>query len=113
MFPNVLPIVDLSGADLSIDSLFAFWCEQAPERNIGKIYGLVLSDAGEMMAKKLFFSPLWHISDSAYMLDISRPNPSRIVQSFQHCIKSRNEEAEEEDIKEKAKTRQNGSHELS
>ncbi len=71
---------------LLINSLFDFWCEQAPERKIGKIYGRVVSENGEMMAKKLFFSPLWDISDSAYVLDINRPNPSRIVQGFQHCV---------------------------
>jgi hypothetical protein len=58
---------------------------------IGKIYGRVLSEDGKMMAKKLFFSPLWNISDSAYALDMSRPNPSRIVQSFQYCVKSKTE----------------------
>jgi len=77
---------------LLINSLFDFWCEQGPERRIGKIYGRVVSEDGELMAKKLFFSPMPHISDSAYMLDVSRPNPSRIVQSFQYCAKSREEE---------------------
>ena len=71
------------------NSVFSFWCEQAPERKIGKIYGRIVSEDGEMMAKKLFFSPLPYISDSAYMLDVSRPNPSRLVQSFQYCINSK------------------------
>jgi hypothetical protein len=73
-----------------INSLFDFWCEQAPERTIEKIYGRVVTEDGEMMAKKLFFSPLWNISESAYVLDVNRPNPSRIIQGFQHCIKSGN-----------------------
>ncbi len=77
---------------LLMNSLFDFWCEQGPERRIGKMYGRVISTGGELMAKKLFFSPLPHISDSAYMLDMSRPNPSRIVQSFQYCVKTREEE---------------------
>jgi len=75
-----------------LHSVFNFWCEQAPEKTIGKIYGRVLSEQGELMAKKLFFSPLWHISENAYVLDMSRPNPSRIVQSLQYCVKSKKEE---------------------
>jgi len=79
---------------LLVNSLFNFWCEQAPERTIGKIYGRVVSEYGEMMVKKLFFSPLWDISDTAYMLDMNRPNPSRVVQTFQYCVKSRTEDHE-------------------
>lgn len=75
-----------------INSVFDYWCEQAPERTIGKIYGRVVSEDGEMMAKKLFFSPLWHISDSAYVLDMNRPNPSRLVQSFQYGVRSKSED---------------------
>jgi len=76
-----------------INSVFDFWCTQAPTRTIGKLYGRVITEDGEIMAKKLFFSPLWSISESAYMLDVNRPNPSRLVQSFQHCMQSRTEEA--------------------
>lgn len=77
---------------LLLNTLFDFWCEQAPERTIGKIYGRVLSEQGELMAKKLFFSPLWHVADDVYMLDVSRPNPSRIIQSLQYCVKLKREE---------------------
>ena len=77
---------------LLMNSLFDFWCEQAPERKLGKLYGRVVSQGGELMAKKLFFSPMPFISESAYMLDVSRPNPSRIVQSFQHCVEERTTE---------------------
>jgi len=77
---------------LLINSLFDFWAEQAPERTIGKIYGRLVSEGGELMAKKLFFSPRWDISDSAYMLDMARPNPSRLIQSFQYCVKLKREE---------------------
>ncbi|MBA2677277.1 MAG: helix-turn-helix domain-containing protein [Ktedonobacteraceae bacterium] len=72
-----------------LNSVFSFWCERAPEQQIGKIFGRVVSEDGEMMARKLFFSPLWTISDEAFVLDMSRPNPSKIVQSFQYCVKSR------------------------
>ncbi len=80
---------------LLVNSLFDFWCEKAPEQTIGKIYGRVVSEGGELMARKLFFSPLWNISDVAYMLDMSKPNPSRLVQSFQYCLKSKGEEHQE------------------
>jgi hypothetical protein len=75
-----------------ISSVFDYWCAQAPERVVGKIYARVASKQGEMLAKKLFFSPLWHISDSAYMLDLRRPNPSRLIQNFQQCVESKREE---------------------
>lgn len=74
---------------LLINSVFDFWCAQAPARTIGKLYGRVVTEDGEMMAKKLFFSPIWHISDSAYVLDVNRPNPSRFIQAFQHCLKTK------------------------
>lgn len=77
---------------LLMNSVFNYWCNQAPNRTIGRMYGRAVSKDGEMMAKKLFFSPLWNISDEAYVLDISRPNPSRIVQSFQYCMEPKEEE---------------------
>ncbi|QBD74771.1 DNA-binding protein [Ktedonosporobacter rubrisoli] len=80
-----------------LNSYFDFWCSLAPERVVGRIYGRVLSESGEMLARKLFFSPLWHISDTAFVLDMAKPNPSRIVQSFQYCIKTKSEEAAETD----------------
>jgi predicted DNA-binding transcriptional regulator AlpA len=79
---------------LLMNSLFHFWCDQAPERRIGKIYGRIVTEHGELMAKKLFFSPTPYISESAFMLDMSRPNPSRIIQSFQYCVEAREEENE-------------------
>jgi len=74
---------------LLVNSLFDFWCAEAPTRTIGKLYGRVITADGEMMAKKLFFSPLWNISENAYVLDVNRPNPSRLVQGFQHCLKTK------------------------
>ncbi len=75
-----------------INSVFDHWCAQAPERMIGKIYAHVYNRSGELLAKKLFFSPLWHLSDTAYMLDLARPNPSRLIQGFQQCLEHRQEE---------------------
>jgi hypothetical protein len=76
-----------------INGLFGYWVQQAPERTIGRIYGRIVSEGGELMAKKLFFSPRWDISDSAFMLDMSRPNPSRLIQGFQFAIKQKCEDA--------------------
>lgn len=75
-----------------INSLFDFWLEQSPDRTIGKIYGRLVSDGGEMMAKKLFFSPRWDISETAYMLDMKRPNPSKFIQSYQYALQQKGEE---------------------
>jgi hypothetical protein len=77
---------------LLVNSIFDFWCEQAPDRTIGRIYGRVIARDGEMLAKKLFFSPIWHVADGAFVLDLARPNPSRIIQSFQYCVQSKSEE---------------------
>ena len=74
-----------------LSSVLDYWCELAPERTIGKIYTRVVTRQGEMLAKKFFFSPLWHISDTTYMLDIHRPNPSRVIQRFQQCIENKGE----------------------
>ncbi len=74
---------------LLINSIFDYWCDQAPEKTIGRMYGRVIARDGEMLAKKLFFSPIWHIAEDAYVLDLTRPNPSRIIQSFQYCINSK------------------------
>ncbi|MGH2506956.1 MAG: hypothetical protein ACRDHZ_06020 [Ktedonobacteraceae bacterium] len=74
-----------------INGLFDFWVEQAPERTLRRIYGRVVSEGGELMAKKLFFSPRWDISDTAFMLDMKRPNPSRLIQGFQYAIKQKSE----------------------
>jgi hypothetical protein len=75
-----------------VNSIFDFWCEQAPERIIGRIYGRVIARDGELLAKKLFFSPIWHVAEGAFVLDLARPNPSRIIQSFQYCVQSKREE---------------------
>lgn len=62
-----------------ISSIFDYWYALAPERTIGKIYARILTRQGEMLTKRLFFSPLWNISDTTYMLDMARPNPSRLI----------------------------------
>lgn len=74
-----------------INGLFDYWVEQAPKRTIRRIYGRVVSEGGELMTKKLFFSPRWDIADTAFMLDMARPNPSRLIQAFQYAVKQKSE----------------------
>ena len=33
-------------------------------------------------ARKLYFSPLYHVSDTAYVLDLRKPGISKIVRNF-------------------------------
>lgn len=76
-----------------LDSIFDFWCSMAPERKIGKIYGRAVTTDGEKLIKHLFFSPLYGISENAWMLDMRRPNPSRLVQTFQECVQEKEQES--------------------
>ncbi len=65
---------------------FDFWCEQYPERYIEKIYAQAASNHGDMLIRKLFFSPLYGIADDAYVLDLRKPGISMIVRKFQEII---------------------------
>jgi hypothetical protein len=66
-----------------------FWCRQYPDRYIEKIYADAATEHGDMLARKLYFSPLYHISDTAYVLDLRKPGILKIVRNFQECIKSK------------------------
>jgi hypothetical protein len=78
---------------LLLSAWFDFWSWQATRGlRIAKVYARILSASGEMMVKKLFFSPRYDINGNTWELDVSRPNPSRIVQSFQCCIKTSEED---------------------
>lgn len=63
-----------------------FWCRQYPDRYIEKIYADAATEHGDMLARKLYFSPLYHISDTAYVLDLRKPGVSKIVRTFQECL---------------------------
>jgi hypothetical protein len=69
--------------------VLSFWCKQYPERYIEKIYADAATEHGDMLARKLYFSPLYHISDTAYVLDLRRPGISKVVRSFQECLKQK------------------------
>lgn len=69
--------------------VLAYWCRQYPDRYIEKIYADAATEHGDMLARKLYFSPLYNISDRAYMLDLRKPGISKIVRNFQECLKQK------------------------
>jgi hypothetical protein len=69
--------------------ILSFWCRQYPERHIEKIYADAATAHGDMLARKLYFSPLYDISDTAYVLDLRKPGISKVVRSFQECLKQK------------------------
>jgi hypothetical protein len=66
-----------------------YWCKQYPDRYIEKIYADAATEHGEMLARKLYFSPLYCISDRAYVLDLRKPGISKVIRNFQECLKQR------------------------
>ncbi len=69
-----------------------FWIEQYPDRYIEKIYADAASDDGDILARKLYFSPLYDVSDTAYVLDLRKPGASKLVKRFQEEIKKKGEQ---------------------
>ena len=69
-----------------------FWIEQYPDRYIEKIYADAASDDGDILARKLYFSPLYDVSDTAYVLDLRKPGASKLVKRFQEEIKKKREQ---------------------
>jgi hypothetical protein len=68
-----------------------FWCEQYPERYIEKIYAQAASEQGDILIRKLFFSPLYNIADNAYVLDLRRPGISILIRRFQQALTEKQE----------------------
>lgn len=66
-----------------------YWCKQYPDRYIEKIYADAVSEHGDMLARKLYFSPLYAVSDTAYVLDLRKPGISKVVRNFQECLRER------------------------
>ncbi len=69
-----------------------FWCEQYPDRYIEKVYADAASDEGDILVRKLYFSPLYDVSDTAYVLDLKKPGVSKVVKRFQACLKEKEEQ---------------------
>ncbi len=66
-----------------------YWYEQYPDRYIEKIYANAVSDHGDILARKLFFSPLYDVSDTAYVLDLKKPGITKVVRNFQESLKQK------------------------
>ncbi len=69
--------------------VLSYWCKQHPQRYIEKIYADAATEHGDMLARKLYFSPLYNVSDTAYVLDLRRPGISKVVRNFQECLKQK------------------------
>ena len=67
----------------------SYWCRQYPERHIEKIYADAATEHGDLLARKLYFSPLYNLSDTAYVLDLRKPGISKVVRNFQECLKQK------------------------
>jgi hypothetical protein len=65
------------------------WYEQYPDRYIEKIYADAVSDNGDILARKLFFSPLYDVSNTAYVLDLKKPGVTKIIKNFQESLKQK------------------------
>jgi hypothetical protein len=83
-----------------IQSIFDYWCEQYPEVKLQKLYAFALSDEGWDLVKHLFFSPRYDLSDTAFELNPNQRNPSRLITSFQRCLKHK-----EDSLTRKSKNR--------
>ncbi len=72
-----------------ISAVLDFWIEQYPDRYIEKIYAQAESEQGDILIRKLFFSPLYYISDKAYVLDLRKPGASRLIRTFQEQLREK------------------------
>ncbi|GAC1358159.1 MAG: hypothetical protein NVS4B11_34450 [Ktedonobacteraceae bacterium] len=75
-----------------LGAVLNYWCKQYPDRYIKKIYTDAASEHGDVLVRKLFFSPLYDISDTAYVLDLRKPGISKVVKRFQECLEARSRE---------------------
>ncbi|HVB21870.1 MAG TPA: hypothetical protein VNG51_08000 [Ktedonobacteraceae bacterium] len=82
-----------------IREVLNFWCDQYPDRYIEKIYAQAASDAGDILVRKLYFSPLYNLSDNAYVLDLRKPGASKLVRHFQQCLKTKESQMQSERTK--------------
>jgi len=66
-----------------------FWCDQYPDRYIEKIYAQAATDDGDILIRRLYFSPLYNLADNAYVLDLKRPGIAKPVRIFQECLQQK------------------------
>ena len=70
-----------------IQSVFTFWCDQYPSLRLRRLYAYASTDEGFDLIQQLLFSPRYDLGENAYELDPMRRNRSRLIRSFQECIK--------------------------
>ncbi|GCE32072.1 hypothetical protein KDA_75560 [Dictyobacter alpinus] len=74
-----------------IQSFLAFFCDQYPSIQIAKFYAYASTDEGFDLMQQLLFSPRYDLGDNTFELDPMRRNRSRLVRSFQECIRKKME----------------------
>jgi len=84
-----------------MQSVLEYWYEQYPDKYIEKIYAQAFSDQGDILARKLYFSPLYDLSDRAYVLDLRKRGATRIVRDFQDRLKQKGHQMETDDETER------------
>jgi hypothetical protein len=67
-------------------SYFDWWVEQYPRIKIGKIWGRVVSDEGELLAIRLQASPIDWLPGKVYRLDLSVPRRLPLIRNFQQSL---------------------------
>ena len=73
-----------------IQSMLDFWCQQYPVIRLRRLYAFGATSQGRRFIHHLFFSPRYDLGSNAWELDpMSEDNPSRLIASFQDCIKSK------------------------
>ncbi len=72
-----------------LESIFDFWCERYPRIQLGRLYAFAASDKGLDLMYHLFFSPRYDLGENAFELDPYRRNPSKLIKSFQECLKQK------------------------
>ena len=71
-----------------LKSIFNYWCKQHSTIKLSKVYAYADSTEGWYLIKHLYFSPRRDIGERAFELDLNEPNPSKLITSFQDCLKS-------------------------
>lgn len=72
-----------------LDRYMDFWVEMYPERYINKVYAQVVSEPGERLVQLLFMTPLQHLAENAFRLDLQRPTVSRAIRKFKAKLKAK------------------------
>lgn len=79
-----------------LNAFMDYWVEQYPDRRIKRIYAETVSEDGKRMANELRMSMMYRVVDerlerveNAFVLDMSEPAASKIIQKFQKRLKEK------------------------